>query len=90
MVPGRVGSYPPSHHVSKALYTYRMPACHDVECRALSLKLSVPIQAMLSYQRTEREAHCAVGHSSNRPKGGRNPICVTPRHVLLTIFLSFY
>ena len=57
---GRVGSYPPWHHVSKALYTYMMPACHGVECRALSFKLSVPIQAMHSYQRTVRKAIIAL------------------------------
>ena len=30
------------------------------------------------------------GHSSNQPKDGRNSLNVTPRHILLTIFLSFY
>ena len=29
------------------------------------------------------------GHSRNGPKGGRNPLNFTPRHVVLTIFLSF-
>ena len=29
------------------------------------------------------------GHSSNRPKGGRNSLYVTPRHVLLTILAQF-
>ena len=72
-MPGRVGSYPPWHHVSKALYTYRMPACHDVECRALSLKLSVPIQAMHSYQQTEREAHCTVDILAIGPRVGVIP-----------------
>ena len=30
------------------------------------------------------------GHSRNLPKGGLNSLNVTPRHVLLTIFLRFY
>ena len=30
------------------------------------------------------------GHSSDQPKGRRNPLNVPPRHVFLTIFLSLY